>query len=160
MRNFVKLVKLYLFSSFTVLCFGEYFIIHTFTKIRKKYVKFRESVQNRVFFNVICLMNEGRNQVLEVSNVKVAKQTGRLINMALLTKMGKTSLSFSGRSFLLPVSENMSMRSVDSWAQSLQTPMLEGGMGGVITATNGGAGGVFTDGTPGDAAILTPFRVD
>ena len=105
-------------------------------------------------------MNEERNQVLEVSNVKVAKQTGRLINMALLTKMGKTSLSFSGRSFLLPVSENMSMRSVDSWAQSLQTPMLEGGMGGVITATNGGAGGVFTDGTPGDAAILTPFRDD
>ena len=74
--------------------------------------------------------------------------------------MGKTSLSFSGRSFLLPVSENISIKSVDSSAQSLQTPMLEGGTGGVLFAINGGARGVFTDGTPGDAAILTPFRVD
>ena len=99
-------------------------------------------------------------QVLEVSNVKVAKQTGRLINMALLTKMGKTSLSFSGSSLALPVSEKMSTRPVDSWAQSLQMPMAEGGAEGVVAATNGEAGGVFTDGTPGDAAILTPFRVD
>ena len=158
MRNFVKLVKLYLFSSFTILCFDEYFIL--FQNPKKIRLIARKCPKPRIFRCHLLKMNEGRNQVLEVSNVKVAKQTGRLINMALLTKMGKTSLSFSGRSFLLPVSENMSMRSVDSWAQSLQTPMLEGGMGGVITATNGGAGGVFTDGTPGDAAILTPFRVD
>ena len=79
--------------------------------------------------------------------------------MALLTKMGKTSLSFSGSSLALPASEKISVKSEDSLAHNRHTPMLEGGTGGVGAAIKAIVG-VFTDGTPGDAAILTLFCAD
>ena len=80
--------------------------------------------------------------------------------MAPLTKMGRTSLSLSGSSLALPASEKISVKSVHSTAQSRHTPILVGGTGGVEATTKGDTDRVFTDGTPGDAAILTPFRVD
>ena len=80
--------------------------------------------------------------------------------MALLTKMGRTSLSLSGSSLALPASEKISVKSGHSLAHSRHTPIIVGGTGGVEIATKGDAGGVFTNGTPGDAAILTLFRVD
>jgi hypothetical protein len=87
-------------------------------------------------------------------------KTNRASKMALLTIMGKHRRIFPGKSFCLPTSEKMSMRFGPSLAHNLHTLAFTGAPGGVAGHINGDGGGEPPDGSPGDAAIPTPPRVD
>lgn len=79
--------------------------------------------------------------------------------MAMLTKTGKCSLTLEGKSRLLPDSEKMPTKLEPSLAQIRHTSICGCATVGVPDeVTNGDSGDDV--GTPGDAAILTPLRVN
>ena len=79
--------------------------------------------------------------------------------MALLTKTGKQSLTFSGNSLAFPASEKMSMELTSSLAHNRHTPILGEGPKFEKWEFKVEAGGVLFIGPPGDAAIPRQYRV-
>ena len=79
--------------------------------------------------------------------------------MALLTKIGRHCLAFSGSPRALPASENIPIKFGPSLAQTRHTSILVSGPEGVTGPKNGVTDWILSDGTPGDAAIPTLLGV-
>ena len=79
--------------------------------------------------------------------------------MALLTKIGRHCLTFSGSPRALPASENIPTKFGPSLAQTRHTSILGSGPEGVTGPKNGVTDWILSDGTPGDAAIPTLLGV-